>query len=137
METKETPNEIIFVQQATFRDGFLAVQDFDGSTTDGYSSLTDLSSTGELPDSLDGISRDLVVAGGNGSWWYDFAVNVYDQDNFDNLLWKFNDVSGDYYLLTMHSPGAYPSPRWHKVSYNSGRPDITRIVIQLSEETGK
>ena len=69
--------------------------------------------------------RGLVASGPlrvdkNGSWWWTYAVNIKpDQKSY----WQFEDQTGDDYSLSV-----YITSYWHKVSYNSSKPEIQGVA---------
>ena len=70
--------------------------------------------------------KDLVVDSGqirvdsNGSWWWKYAVNIKADGR---SYWQFEDETGDAYSLSI-----ILTSRWHKVSYNSSKPNIVGLA---------
>lgn len=69
--------------------------------------------------------RGLVASGPirvdrNGSWWWTYAVNIKPDSR---SYWLFEDETTDQYSLSV-----YLTSSWHKVSYNSDKPNIQGIA---------
>lgn len=94
------------------------------------------------------LSNNLISVALNGSWWNQFAVNVYSSESGVGGRYSFTDYSNKTHVLQFGKTltvfhgisilgfGKLPSvtmpmlPGWHKISYSSNQPNIGLIYAQ-------
>lgn len=123
-------NALAYQDSATLTGGLLTVDLLDLNNTVNIYLIRDLIATGI--DQVEPRLREFPITVDNdGSWWWKYAVNIKRYGSVEGTHWDFTDETGDTYGLTIFSSSVLGSDAWHKVSYNSKKPNIVKIFGEI------